>query len=58
MGKDDYHYDGIPTYLYDDNLLNDVNYWFNKDMFPWMLRMVLNHTPLDFDSSDFRDPTA
>ena len=58
MGKDDYHYDGIPTYLYDDNLFNDVNYWFNKDMFPWMLRMVLNHTPLDFDSSDFRDPTG
>lgn len=25
-------YDSYPTYLYDDNLLNDVNYVFNKDV--------------------------
>ena len=31
--KTDYNYEGVPIYLYDDNLLNDVQYIFNKDIF-------------------------
>jgi len=58
IGKDEYHYPDIPTYLYDDNPLNDISYLLNKDMVPWMMRMVSNHTPLDFDSSDWRDDTG
>ncbi len=30
--KDDLDYNDYPTYLYDDNLLNDVNYLFNKSI--------------------------
>lgn len=30
--KDDLDYSDYPTYLYDDNLLNDVNYLFNKSI--------------------------
>lgn len=31
--KTDYNYEGVPIYLYDDNLFNDVQYIFNKDIF-------------------------
>lgn len=31
--KSDYNYDNVPTYLYDNNLWNDVQYLFNKDVF-------------------------
>ena len=31
--KSDYNYDNVPTYLYDDNPWNDVQYLFNKDIF-------------------------
>ena len=30
--KTDYNYDNVPTYLYDDNPFNDVQYIFNKDV--------------------------
>lgn len=30
---DEQEYDSLPEYLYDDNILNDVSYWFNKDIF-------------------------
>lgn len=33
IDKDDMRYDSYPEYLYDDNILNDVNYLFNKDIF-------------------------
>jgi len=58
IGKDEYHYPNIPTYLYDDNLINDISYLLNKDMLPWMVRMLTNHTPLSFDSNDWRDDTG
>ena len=31
--KSDYNYDNVPTYLYDNNIWNDVQYLFNKDIF-------------------------
>lgn len=31
--KSDYNYDNVPTYLYDNNIWNDVQYLFNKDVF-------------------------
>ena len=31
--KSDYNYDNVPTYLYDSNIWNDVQYLFNKDIF-------------------------
>lgn len=31
--KDYMEYDSYPDYLYDDNIFNDVNYLFNKDIF-------------------------
>lgn len=36
-------YEGIPTYLYDDNIFNDVNYIFNKDVLLKCLA-VMNYT--------------
>ncbi|MCQ2497524.1 MAG: hypothetical protein MJ133_00930 [Lachnospiraceae bacterium] len=36
-------YEGIPTYLYDDNVFNDVNYIFNKDVLLKCLA-VINYT--------------
>lgn len=33
MDKDSVRYDNIPTYLYDDNIANDVNYFLNKQIF-------------------------
>lgn len=36
-------YEGIPTYLYDDNIFNDVNYIFNKDVLLKCLA-VINYT--------------
>ena len=31
--KSDYNYNNVPTYLYDNNIWNDVQYLFNKDIF-------------------------
>lgn len=36
-------YDGYPTYLYDDNPFNDVNYLLNKEVIPKTIA-VLNYT--------------
>ena len=35
----------FPTYLYDDNLINDVNYIFNRDvLYNWCLNMQISKT--------------
>lgn len=41
--KDEFSYEGIPTYLYDNNPVNDVYYLFNKDVVPLSLA-VINYT--------------
>lgn len=53
--KDYLDYTDYPTYLYDDNLLNDVNYLFNKSILLVALQNVLGiggngSRSLDFDS--------
>jgi hypothetical protein len=44
MGKDEASYENYPTYLYDDNLLNDVSYVFNKDIFLDFTLKTLEYT--------------
>ena len=44
--KSDYNYDNVPTYLYDDNPWNDVQYLFNKDVFIDNTLGVVKYTPL------------
>lgn len=41
--KDDLDYNDYPTYLYDDNLLNDVNYLFNKSILLVALQDVIGY---------------
>ncbi len=55
--KDTMRYENYPEYLYDDNIWNDVNYWFNKDIFFRNTARVIYQTvigkrgDLDFDAA-------
>ena len=42
--KSHYNYDNVPTYLYDDNIWNDVQYLFNKDVFIDNTLSVIKYT--------------
>lgn len=42
-GKEEFQYDGIPTYLYDKNPFNDVSYLLNKEVVP-LTFAVVNYT--------------
>jgi hypothetical protein len=42
--KDEVVYENYPTYLYDDNLLNDVSYVFNKEIFVDFTLRTLDYT--------------
>lgn len=46
------NYSGYPTYLYDDNVLNDVYYVFNKDVLIQTLN-VINYTRAGNKTPDF-----
>ena len=51
--KDFMMYDNYPTYLYDDNPWNDLNYLLNKDIFIKNTAQVLFYTIIGRDNMDF-----
>lgn len=53
--KDDMRYDSYPEYLYDDNLFNDVEYLFNKDILIDYTMHDVEMTAMGLSTSNFDD---
>ena len=51
--KDSVRYDNCPTYLYDDNLLNDVNYVLNKQILLEQTREFVKNRQANEESTGF-----
>lgn len=51
--KEAMSYEDYPAYLYDDNLLNDVNYVLNKEIFFDFTQQVYTHTRMGKVTTDF-----
>ena len=52
---DDLTYEGYPTWLYDDEPLNDVNYLLNKDVLLGHMTETLAYTLYGWDTTSFDD---
>lgn len=53
MGKDEVTYDEYPDYLYDNNILNDVHYVLNKDIFFKYTDYVFTFMSLGGNNTEF-----